>query len=78
MRGASDPLGLGHAEFLLDVFSLCSIHSAQNAPVQMMATRSHRIPCLLSATKGNTDSAQTVRREGLGQEDSVRFSRAFF
>lgn len=52
---------------LLDVFSLCSIRSAQNVLVQMMAMRSRRIPCLLSATKGNTDSPQTARREGLEQ-----------
>lgn len=71
----SDPLPLGHARFLLDVFSLCSIRSAQNALVQMMATRSHRIPCLLSATKGNTDSADCEKGR-LGTEDSVRFSRA--
>lgn len=47
--------------------SLCSTHSAQNAPARMMAMRSHHIPCLLSATKGNTDAQQTKRREGLGQ-----------
>lgn len=50
--------------FSLGVLSSCSIPSARNVPVLMMAMRSHRIPCLLSATKGITDSAQ--RREGLG------------
>lgn len=56
--------------FLLDVFSLSSIRSAQNGLVQMMAMRSHRIPCLLSATKGNTDSPQTAGREGWDREFS--------
>lgn len=63
----SDAPGLGHARILTRCVSLCSTHSAQNAPAQMMATRSRPIPCLLSATKGNTDPLQTLRREGLGQ-----------
>lgn len=71
----SNPLGLGHARFSLDVFSLCSIRSAQSALVQMMATRSHHIPCLLSATKGNADSADCGNGR-LGTEDPVGFSRA--
>lgn len=63
----SDAPGLGHAGVLMRCVSLCSTHSAQNAPARMMAMRSHLIPCLLSATKGNTDPQQTKRREGLGQ-----------
>lgn len=63
----SDALGLEHAGILTRYVSLCSTRSAQNAPAQMMAMRSHPIPCLLSATKGNTDPLQTKRREGVGQ-----------
>lgn len=67
VHAGSDAPGLRHAKFLTRCVSLCSTRSAQNAPARMMATRSHPIPCLLSATKGNTDPLQTIRREGLGQ-----------
>lgn len=63
----SDAPGLGQCRVLTSCVSLCSTRSAQNAPARMMAMRSHPIPCLLSATKGNTDPQQTKRREGLGQ-----------
>lgn len=42
------------------VLSFRSTRSARNAPVQMMAMKSHPIPCLLSATKGSTDPPQTA------------------
>lgn len=63
----SDAPGLGRAGILTRCVSLCSTRSAQNAPARMMAMRSHPIPCLLSATKGNIDPQQTKRREGLLQ-----------